>query len=116
MPSNTPSKPQKPNRISALFKRKNQIHPSIDPQQSVPNTKPSSTEDSQDRKRTKARYVEANKILHKLVKECGDQWSGLDFVELNVENVSDSQFKNKIDMVLEGYKNKVNDHTERKIL
>jgi len=113
MPRNTHSKLQKLNPLSALFKPKNQTPSPIVPPQSAPNTKPPGTEDSLDRKQTKARYVEADKILQQAVKKCGDQWRGFNFAELigGLENVNDSQFKNKIDMVLEAYKDKVNDRT-----
>ena len=112
MHSNTHSKPQKLNRLSAFFRRKNQTPPSIVPPQSARNTRPSDTEDSLDRKRTKGQYVKANEMLQKAIKECGDQWS-FDFAELNgeLENVYDTQFKFKIDLMLEAYKEKVNDHT-----
>ena len=106
------SKPQKANPLFALFKRKNQTSTSVPPQ-SIPNTKPSATGDSLDTKRTKARYVEADIILQKAVKECGHQWRSLNFTEVlgELDNVNHSQFKNKIDLVLEAYKDKLKDHT-----
>ena len=113
MYSNTPSKPPKPNPLSALFRRKRQTPVSTVPPQTTPSTESSGPEDSLDRKRTKARYIEANKILQNVAKDYGHQWRNLNFDELSgdLENVSGSQFKNKIDMVLESYKNKLNNYT-----
>ena len=52
----------------------------------------------QTEKRTKGRYVKGDKILQKAIKDCGHQWRGFSFGELNreLENINDSQFENKI--------------------
>lgn len=108
----TRSKPSKPNPLSAFFKRKPQTPTSTLPSEPTSNTKPSAIQDSLDVKLTKARYLEANKILRKAVNDCGNQWGTFDFMDINrnLEYVHDSQLKNKIDMMLELYKDKVKDH------
>jgi hypothetical protein len=116
MDSESRLKPRKAS-LFGFLKRKDQTHSPSDlpPQATSSTSTPESSviAESPDRQRTKTRYLKAVKILQKAVKGCEDQWGSFEFTELNgeLENVDDSQFKNKIDTVLATYEDKVKDRS-----
>lgn len=63
--------------------------------------------------RAAAQYLKAAKALEEVVNGCKSGWGSFDFPELKGEpiNPADSQFKHKIDMVLEAQKGTLKDQT-----
>jgi hypothetical protein len=112
MPCESYRKRSKCNRIRTWFNR--QERASFTPPQSPlapPILEPSATLESNDRQRTKARYVEAAKLLEEAVNGREDLWGSLDFPGLDgeLDDVDDSQFKIRVDSLLESNKNRVKD-------
>jgi hypothetical protein len=103
-------KPRK--RITSMFKRKERA-PRPQAESSTPTSQtnqPNAPVESPDRQRTKARYRAAGKALEKAVKGHESQWGSFDFPELQGElkDFSNSQFKNKIEEVLQARQLPVN--------
>jgi hypothetical protein len=106
-------KPRKRDRLAALLKR-NEKRPQTPPQiASDEGSSPASNKESGDRQRTKARYIEATKSLEEVIKGCRSQWGSFDFPELRgePENPNDSQFKHKINMILDAQKSGIKDQS-----
>jgi len=59
-----------------------------------------------DRERSRERYTEASQLLHDAVKGKSDKWGAFDFPDLKgePEGFRDSEFKNKINAVLQSRK------------
>ena len=66
-----------------------------------------------DRQRTRARYLDAAKLLEEAVKAYEGRWGSFDFPELKGEpkDFDDSLFREKINTVMDARKNEVNDQT-----
>jgi hypothetical protein len=107
-------KPRKRDRITSLFKRH------------VPAQKPPSNESTSsdlmmqrpppgdgDRERTRARYLNAVKLLEDAVKAYEGRWGSFDFPELKGEpkDFDDSLFRDKVNTVMDARKNEAMDQT-----
>jgi hypothetical protein len=110
-------KPRKRDRIISVFRRK---QPSSEPTpqftsvqtgESSAQSPSSGNTESGDRQRTRTRYLEAAKLLEEVVKGCGSRWGSFDFPELKGEpgDLSDTQFREKINTALDAHKNEVKD-------
>jgi hypothetical protein len=115
MDSESRAKPRKSRAsLSGFFRgRDRSSAPSIAAQLTAQHQ---SSDDSLDRQREKARYFQAVETLHDAVEKCGSLWKSFNFAELDgeLEDVTDSQFKNKIDTALEVCKDKVKDRSALK--
>ena len=108
---------RKRDRIISLFKRREQTpQPSPTPTTSTDSTvqcPPPSDAKTGDRQRTRARYLDAVKLLEEAVKAYQGRWGSFDFPELKgePENFEDSLFREKINTVMDARKNDVSDQT-----
>jgi|SRR5579862_2362723 len=115
----TGQKPRKRNRISNLFKRKEQTQRTPSPHTTSVQTndllvqKPHPPSDAKtgDRQRTRTRYFESAKLLEDAVKANEDKWGSFEFPELKGEpaDFDDSQFREKINTVIDARRNDIND-------
>ena len=88
-------KPRKRDRMLDFLKAwKLQPHQQITKAPTAPQTPPN------DKERTKKRFVEAAKLLHKAVQSTDPKWGDLDILS-GAEEYKDSQFQEKLDAVLE---------------
>src|SRR5271170_2236543 len=114
-------KPRKRNPISILFNRKGQTqrtpspHPtSVETNESLAQSPhPPSDAKTGDRQRTRTRYFDSAKLLDDAVKANQDKWGSFDFPELKgePEDFDDSQFREKINTIMDARKNAINDQT-----
>lgn len=104
----SPQRVRKRDRISVLFRRKDQTPSTSE----APQSSQIATE-SADRQRTKARYREAAKLLEEAVKGRESQWGKFKFPELvgELEDFDISEFKDNINSILEKRKGVVQDNT-----
>src|SRR5271156_4073262 len=102
--------PRKRDRITSLFKRKEQTQ---QPNDLITRPPPPSDAKTGDRQRTRARYLDAAKLLEEAVKANEARWGPFDFPELKgePENFDDSLFREKINAVMDAHKNEINDQT-----
>lgn len=114
-----PKKPEKSGRIVSLFKRK---EPAQTKRQITSSSHASSADfgaqlpsftsaRAGDRQRTRKKYLDATKLLEASLKTYGEKWGLFDFPELNgePETFEDSQFREKINAIMDAQKSKVND-------
>jgi hypothetical protein len=109
---------RKLDRVKFFVKRKDQAqHPPSSemtsvqtPDITVLHHSPSNAKTG-DRQRTRAKYLDATKLLRETVKAYEGQWGSFDFPELKgePENFDDSLFREKINTVMEARQNDVND-------
>jgi hypothetical protein len=113
-------RPRKRDRLKFWSKRQDQRQQTPPPQTTAVQTSDSiaqhslpSDEKTGDRQRTRTRYLDAAKLLEEAVKTYGDTWGSFDFPELTgePENFSDSEFREKINTVMDARKHEVNDQT-----
>ena len=98
---------RKRDHIASFFKRKGR-----QPVQ-VTQSIATATQAYDDRQRTRDRYFEATQFLHETIQGHKDQWGSFDFPELNgePEDFQDSQFKTKLNDILELRKKNAKDKT-----
>ena len=113
-------KPRKPNRIITLFKRKDQRQEipcpqttSVQTSHSLEQSLPPSDAKTGDRQRTRTRYFDSAKLLGDVIKANREKWGSFDFPELKgePEDFDDSQFREKINIVMDARKTDINDET-----
>ena len=113
-------KPRKRNRISTLFKRQAQRQRTPSPHATTAvqtndslaqSPHPPSDAKTGDRQRTRTRYFDSAKLLEDAVKANEGKWGSFDFPELRgePEDFDDSQFREKINTVIDARKNDIND-------
>ena len=107
-------KPRKRDRFKGLFKRKDQPQQAPSPQTSGDVTKQHampSDANTGERQRTRARYLDAAKLLGETIKMYEGQWGSFDFPELNgePEDFDDSLFREKINAVIDARESAVMD-------
>jgi hypothetical protein len=112
-------KPRKRNLISTLLKRKGQTQRTPSPHTTsvktndslAPSPRPPSDAKTGDRQGTRTRYFDSAKVLEDAVKANEDKWGSFDFPELKgePEDFDDSQFREKINTVIDARKNDVHD-------
>jgi len=102
-------KPRKRDRISGLFKRGKNTAQNSD-QTTPPGTDAEPPVPFDDNQRTKIRYEEATKLVHKAIKG-GGKWGAFDFPELKGEpaEFNDSQFREKLDRAMEAQEKTIKD-------
>jgi hypothetical protein len=106
-------KPRKRDRVYALFESKKEAPPlSAPPLSGHTASGPSGVTESPDRRRTKARYVEAANLLKEAIR-AQERWGKFEFPELKgeLEEFNVSQFTDGINALLETSENKIKDKT-----
>jgi hypothetical protein len=112
-------KPRRRDRLASLFKRRQQTPETASQVASVQTAESGEQDssfnnaDSGDRQRTKTRYLEAAKLLERVVKGPGGPWGSFDFPELKGEpgDLNDRRFREKLNTRLEARKREVKDQT-----
>ena len=111
-------RPRKRDRITSLFKRKEQSQRSSTQTGSsdfIVRCPPPSDAKTGDMQRTRARYLAAAKLLEEAVNAYAyeGRWGSFDFPELKgePEDFDDSLFREKINIVMDARRNEVNDQT-----
>ena len=109
-------KPRKRDRLNFLFKRKERTQQTTSSQTSSiqrddmqpPADTAANTGDGE---RSKARYLDAARLLEETVKAYQDKWGSFNFPELKGEpkDFDDSLFREKINAVVETRKNNIKD-------
>jgi len=106
-------------RLRSFFKRKGQAQQAPSDATSLQpsdfSVRPPSPGDanSGDTRRTRSKYLDAAKVLEETVKACEGRWGSFDFPELKgePEDFDDSQFREKINIVMDARKTDINDET-----
>jgi hypothetical protein len=103
-------RPRKRDRIKFWSKQKDQRQQKPPSQTTALQT---SDENTGDQQRTRTRYLDATKLLEEAVQAYGDTWGSFDFPDLKgePENFGDSQFREKINTVMDAWKYEINDQT-----
>jgi hypothetical protein len=107
-------KPRKRDRFKTLFKRKDKAQTLSQTSNSdlITGPGPSHT-NSGERQRTRAKYLDAAKLLRETIEMYEGQWGSFDFPELNgePEDFEDSLFRKKINAVMDARASVVTDKT-----
>ena len=114
-------KPPRRHHISTIFRRREQTQRTASPQPTSAQTDdslaqsphPSSDAKTGDGQRTRTRYFDSAKLLEDVVKANNDKWGSFHFPELKgePEDFDDSQFREKINNIMDARKNDINDET-----
>jgi len=110
-------KPGKQNRIPTLLKTRKKITQNTEQISSPESHEESPPPFTDDYNRTRARYVEAAKLLQQAVKS-GEKWGEFDFPELNgeFEEFNDKAFGLQVDKTMEVIKDKDGQYKCRNIV
>jgi len=113
--------PPRRHRISTIFRRREQTQRTASPQPTSAQTDdslaqsphPSSDAKTGDGQRTRTRYFDSAKLLEDAVKANDQKWGSFHFPELKgePEDFDDSQFREKINNIMDARKNDINDET-----
>jgi hypothetical protein len=112
--------PRKRDRLISMFKRKERKQQASPSQTTSAETSdvivpraPPGDANTGDNERTRAKYLDATKLLQETVNAYEGRWGSYDFSELKGEpkDFDDSLFREKINTVMDARKNEVNDQT-----
>jgi hypothetical protein len=111
---------RKRDRLLSMFKRKERKQQassskatSVQTSDVIVHRPPPGDANTGDNERTRAKYLDATKLLQETVNAFEGRWGSFDFSELKGEpkDFDDSLFREKINTVMEARKNEVNDQT-----